>query len=892
MATMMRFANFHGISRAAKDTRHSRVFAAPGEDAAAAACPSSRALSSTISLLKAVEAAIRGATVLTPTERLSRELTRQFGLAQRKRGATAWPTPDILPFDAFLRRLWREWLYTTASGAAPVLLNSLQERTVFEQAITECEREKPLQIAATARAALKAWQLAHEWCVPLADSRFAASEDCEAFVRWSRAFDGRCRRENWLDSARLPGFLADRLSDGSLNAPARVALAGFDELTPRQKAFLAALPRVEPTQPPAHDPAPARVELRDAAEEFEQAAGWARNVLAGDPRSRIGVIVPRLQDCRAQVDRLFREVLHPGPFPSGARAYHLSLGLPLADYPMVAAALLALETGLPRMRADRAGMLLRSPFLAAPRPMADVDLRRTRQFELTPEQLRAVHPAPNRWPEQPPERQRPSDWARTFSRMLHALGWPGDRPPSSEEHQTVEAWNQALSSFATLDVTLPEMRYEQALRDLRRLAEETTFQPEDEGAPVQIMGVEEAAGLEFDHLWVTGIDDGRFPQEPHPSPFLPLALQRELGMPHATPQREADYANTVLRRLIASADEVRLSWPSTDGEKTLQPSPLLDKLGAEVIPAILLDPTLRRWHPRAPLESLHDEMAPPLVADGVQSGGASLLKAVAECPFKAFALYRLKARPLEDAEFGVSASEKGTTVHKALELIWEELRSQAALLRLSEEETCALVRRHVETALAGATLFRDLEQTRLERLIGEFLQLERGRQPFTVTQHEKEQTVEIGGLALNIRVDRVDEVAGGWHVLVDYKTGKINRGAWAGERPREPQLPLYATVFKGALAAVTLAAVRTGEIGFVGIQEDDVLGEAAAMKTEFDTIEDQQEDWKSALERLAAEFREGVARVDPLRGACDFCELKALCRIRDYPMPEAPDADE
>jgi probable DNA repair protein len=829
---------------------------------------------------------------------LSRELTRQFGLAQRKRGSTAWPTPDILPFEAFLRRLWREWLFAASPSDAPLLLNPWQERAVFEQAIAECERDRPLQIAATARAALNAWQLAHAWRVPLSDSRFAASEDCEAFARWTRAFDDRCRRENWLDSARLPGFLMDRLRDGSLAAPARVALAGFDELTPQQKAFLAALPRVEQAQSPRHNAAPARVELRDAAEEFEQAAVWTRNLLAGNPQARIGVIVPDLAGWRAQVDRLFREVLHPGPFPSGPRAYHLSLGLALADYPVVAAALVALETGLPRMRADRVGMLLRSPFLGAAsrdghaRAMADVDLRRSRRFELTPQQLRATHPVLNRIAEQTPERQRASEWARTFSQMLLSFGWPGDRPPSSEEHQTIEAWQKALSSFATLDGVLPELDYEHALRELRRIAEDTTFQPEDEGAPVQIMGVEEAAGLEFDRLWVTGVHDEQFPREPRPNPFLPLALQRELNMPHATPQREAEYADGVLRRMIASATEIRLSWPATDGEKTLQPSPLLEKLGAEIIPPNLTDPGLRRWHPRAPLESLYDETAPPLVAEGVQRGGAKLLKAFAECPFKAFALYRLKAEPLEDAQFGVSASEKGTTVHRALELIWDELRSQADLLKLSDEETAALVSRHVEAALADATLFRDLEQTRLERLIGEFLQLERNRRPFTVKQHEKDQTVSIGGLQLKIRVDRLDELIGGRHVLVDYKTGKINRSSWAGDRPREPQLPLYAAVFPGELAAVTLAAVRTGEVGFTGIQEGDVLGAAKSMKKDFDTITEQRAHWNAVLERMVGEFRGGVARVEPLARACDFCELKALCRIRDYSTPEAVDADE
>jgi probable DNA repair protein len=848
--------------------------------------------------LKAVEAAIRGATVLTPTDRLSRELTRQFGEAQRRRDAAAWPTPDILPFNAFLRRLWRDWLFTDDGSAAPVLLNSLQERRVFEKAIAECERDKPLQIAATARAALKAWQLAHEWQVPLSDSRFAASDDSEAFSRWAGAYDERCHRESWLDSARLPRFLMARLSDGSLNVPARVALAGFDDLTPQQKDFLAALPRVDQTEAPSHRSTPEQTKLRDSADEFEQTAVWARSLLVQDPQVRIGVIVPNLTDCRAQVDRIFRQTLHPGAFPRGPRAYHISLGPALASYPVIAAAFTALETGLPHMRADRIGMLLRSPFIGAAsrdlksRADADIRLRKFRCYELTPEQVRATHSALNPQLEKTPELQPPSGWSRTFSRILAAYGWPGDRALSSEEHQTIEAWNQALSSFATLDLVERELPYEGAFLELRRLAGATTFQPEDAGAPIQIMGVEEAAGLEFDHLWITGLHDEQFPQEPRPNPFLPLAIQRERKMPHATPEREAEYADTVLRRLIASANEVRMSWPDTDGEKSFQPSPLIEKLHAEPVPAILLDPTLRRWHPRAALESLQDETAPPLVAVGVQSGGARLLKAAAECPFKAFALYRLKASPLEDAEFGVSRAEKGTTVHRALDAIWKELGSQDTLLALSEEETLDLIHGHVAAALDGPSLFRNLEQTRLENLIGEFIALERNRPRFTVKCREDKRTVSVGGINLHIRVDREDELPDGRLVLIDYKTGNVKTDGWQGQRLREPQLPLYAMNVPAPLAAVTLATIRTGETGFTGIQEDDALGPAKQMKIDRDSIAEQRIHWTGALNQIATEFREGAARVNPLDHACDFCGLNALCRIHDYSTPEAADDGE
>ena len=43
-------------------------------------------------------------------------------------------------------------------------------------------------------------------------------------------------------------------------------------------------------------------------------------------------------------------------------------------------------------------------------------------------------------------------------------------------------------------------------------------------------------------------------------------------------------------------------------------------------------------------------------------------------------------------------------------------------------------------------------------------------------------------------------------------------------RPREPQLPLYAITREGPLGAVTLATIRTGEVGFAAIQEGNALG--------------------------------------------------------------------
>ena len=851
---------------------------------------------STITVLNAVQAALRDATVITSTVRLSRELTWQVNQVHRQRGEASWSAPNILPYDAFLHKLWRDWLLR-ADSAIPLLLNPHQERSLFEQSIAQDSPDGPLQIAATAHAARHAWRLAHAWFLPLSHPQFAATDDCEAFSRWWRTYNSRCHAENWLDSARLPDFLSARLRDGSLtDTAASIVFVGFDELTPQQRSLFDALPRVEQSSPPASfHTTPATLQLQDSREELEQAAHWSRGLLSQDPQTRIAVVIPDLAERRALADRVFREVLHPAPFSSGPRAWHLAPGLPLRQYPLVAAALVGLEAGLPRIGANRAGLLLRSPFFKgslAERALADARLRRDRCFELTPGQFRALHPSLRDFSPPPAGLLRPSQWAGVFSGMLSGLGWPGDRTLSSDEYQTASKWREALSGFSTLDLTRPSLDYEDALRELRHFTE-VLFQPEDQRAPVQILDMDEAAGLTFDHLWIAGLHDEQLPPESRPNPFLPLSLQRELGMPLATAQLAAAEASRKLRRLIACAPDVRLSWPAADGEKVMKPSPLLTQIGGERTAPVLPDRAVHNWQPPAKLEELHDETAPPLAGSAIQSGGVKLLRTIAECPFQAFALYRLNLRPLEDADFGLPPAEKGTTVHTALESLWAELRSHDSLIALSDDQARSLVRRHVEAALANAdsTAFRELEQERLEGLLFDFLQYERERQPFTVAWREEKRKVEIGGLTLDVRIDRLDRLADGRRVLIDYKTGQTKPEGWQGPRPREPQIPLYAITSEGPFAAFALARIRTGGLGFTGIQSGQVVSAARTMKNS-DSIADEVARWRTVLESLVHEFQSGDARVDPLRGACRFCGIKALCRIGDAAGTESDDAAE
>ncbi len=89
------------------------------------------------------------------------------------------------------------------------------------------------------------------------------------------------------------------------------------------------------------------------------------------------------------------------------------------------------------------------------------------------------------------------------------------------------------------------------------------------------MGLLEASGLRFDHLWIMGLHDEALPAAPSPNPFIPISMQHEYGLPHSSSDRELAFGGKLMERLLASAPDIVLSYPETEGDRALAPSPLL-----------------------------------------------------------------------------------------------------------------------------------------------------------------------------------------------------------------------------------------------------------------------------------------------------------------------------
>ena len=75
----------------------------------------------------------------------------QFDSFQVEKNLSVWEAPDILPFDAFVERLWEDALYSELGEKLPLLLTPAQEQHLWEEILGKSELLIVPQAAAQCR---------------------------------------------------------------------------------------------------------------------------------------------------------------------------------------------------------------------------------------------------------------------------------------------------------------------------------------------------------------------------------------------------------------------------------------------------------------------------------------------------------------------------------------------------------------------------------------------------------------------------------------------------------------------------------------------------------------------------------------------------------------------
>ena len=895
--------------------------------------------------------------VLCATAHLATDLRRAHGEAQARAGRRLWRPLQGATVAQWLEHTISAALLSGEIPPAAMpgrFLTPAQERPLWETALREEMDSEPLadlfDTEALVAAAIEADQLFRLWRIEVpADLE---SEEYRAFRRWQELVAERCRNARWVTQAEALLWRLACLERGAGKMPQRLLIAGFMTHDPLLEQVLRALMQrgvalFELDFATSAPVAPRHLPAADRAAECRAAAAWARDWRARKPDVRLRIALADLPATQATLEAALEAALRPQAVGAGwaplPRDFVFSDGQPLAEIEPVATALrlLRLAIGPRQVALAEFGALLCAPGWAGDlsaadlRARLDVFLRECLPAQTTLERIVRRSLAWLRQEDEKAEkandtdsqtrrlavalaalqdaarqsagRAAPSHWAARFAAWLENLGWPGERPLLVVERFACDALSELLTATILLDDVAGRIEAGMAWRELRRQCRARRIRPlpgtRTSQPAIEICRLGDVPAGPLDGVWLLGLNESVWPPLPRPNPLLPAAVQRARGIPAASATTLAAAAREAQAVWRASAAEVVFSWSRQAGERMLRPSPLLaDALavggllseGKAALPAESTAPAI---------ELLDDARAPAVSADERVRGGTALLAAQAICPAWAFYRYRLGAAVLPAPTFLLDARARGALLHLALEAFWRG-RAQADLLRFMESGALpAEIARVVDQALAEfgrraveplPSRLAGLEKVRLEALLARWLALEAARPPFRVLACEERHEISIEGLPVRLVVDRVDALADGRLVILDYKSGRTARAeSWSEARLVEPQLPIYASCVypDRPLAAVALARVVSDAPGFAGVAEESGLLPGVKSLDEqrrryalevFPDWPALRRHWAGSITELAREILQGVAAVVCERESdLAYCEVKPLLRLAE-----------
>lgn len=833
---------------------------------------------------KLLDLLAQGGTVVTPNNRLSAALLQHY-FTYCKNNTVGKPT--CLPYSTLIINAYQRLKFLTPKQPHPILLNDAQCQHLWQIIIksdTSITYSEGLL-----KAVMQAWEHSQQWQINPEHQAFHYTPQTRQFQQWWQIFDKQLKELDFISEHQLIPYLIN--AEYPLFSQPIIWVC-FDDFNPQQLSLQYHLSNKGLMQY-AYDlmeqsTQPKLLAAKDNKEEYQQLMAWL-HIKLRQGQKRIGVVVPNLQQESRSLQRGLQHHFDSSLFD-------ISLGQVLSDFPLVAHALSWLNLDNYSLNHHQAALLLQSPyigsakeeFIARSHYLQDSTLVQDQSFSLktlindlhlsTPKLagfLGQITPYP--------KTASPQEWIHLFQERLNSIGFPGDYGLDSKNYQCFNRLTAVFDEFRQLSLISTTLTAEEAINSFTHLTDNTIFQAQKTNAPIQISGLLEASGCEFDSLWVMGLTNQCLPQKARLSAFIPPQLQRKLLMPHSVPARELQFAKQTLQRLQRGSPATVFSYSRLQGDTpNLACSLITDYPNFELLP-LDLEPVNQSL-----LIAMEETYTIPLRSEEQISGGTALLANQAKCPFKAFAQHRLNAKPSQHTSDGLDNREKGQVIHKVMELLWQTLGGQNELLNLCAKTLDELIEKAIHTALAPLkqvhpdsfpTLIQEVEYTRLKRMVLASLEWEKQRPPFTIAAIEQSYSINLAGLDFKVRVDRLDQVEDKkW--VIDYKSSLPTSKPWNEDRPKEPQLLLYALLDEH-INTLLLMQLKTGKITFSGLSEEqhDISGISSLKKAE--AWEQYRNKWQQQLTLLAEEFQQGHCPPQPANlTICQQCDYQNLCRFQ------------
>ena len=884
--------------------------------------------------------------VIVPQMRLAHQVWRRQRLAARDAGRAAWEPVAMTTLSGWFQQLWRQlWL--------PVRPATSWERLVlWLQAMAAVPPEEGVTADLSWAVLLdEAYDLCQRYRLPAPIGLEAESP----LIIWRQAvsqlFADLLTDRGLITSAAMPDFLLEALSQGNLAFPDRLVLVGMETPAPVEQEWLQAVAQYLPvtqvhlTGRQEEEVTLQGLALPDRRQEIEwvsaQVLELAHN--QGVPLHRLAITAPNLETYLPDLRRIWQELLGSAVIPTGG-SYNFSLGSTLAETPLFHAALLPLQFILSgEQRQDLIGWL-RSPFYGAfgryDKTFLRWDLawreygRRYGWIGLRDLIISANTPLPDPLPSRGegnderaakgeekedgagneallhlidqalsllPQDQAPADvWRRRLLEIWQLLEFPHHLNP--EEAGQWQACLNLLNEFAlaggerpwTAALLVEWLSWGAARHDLPGEGSVDTG--------IQIQGLLELRGLDFDAVFCLGLNMGVFPPPPRQ---LPLLTSREktliLGGDY---QSQRKFAETSYRYLVAAAPQLILTRPLVDQE-------------AEQIASYIIPPTIWKKDPAkfAVLSHPHPAwLRSPAIRAAflIRVSGfttdpperinialpeqisLSALEAALTCPCRFFLNNLLGLGELPDLEPGLTPLERGEVIHAVLHEFtnrfmpvlqndgdWDDQKASQLLEEVASK--ClppGLIDSHWEAELNRWLMDK-------EGLLQQWLQQEKQRYLEGWRWLAMEASfvgMELAGWPTKIkgRLDRLDSHESWGLMIWDYKTGVLPGKNIVTVERHGFQLAGYLLAVQQGL--VTVPPHPKARAGIIGLKS------SRAEHLKFEDYNLTAEGWQEILKiklpnvaKIGARVGEGNFSPDPSQpppaknNSCQFCPLSLLC---------------
>ncbi len=878
------------------------------------------------------------ALIITANNRIKQALQNNLLSVDSKVCVSEQPGSKVYVLNEWVQTLWQQLSeFGKPYGAAGQVLNDKQELFLWRNIIESDESVFLATIHNTSTKAFEAAQLLELYQAEA--SQYNDDQDHQLFLTWLVKFNHICARKKFITQRNQVKILINAYEAKQLQPVENALLLGFMSVPPLyQKLIGLAATNTKIPKITERCPTPHQILCHEYKNEIEAAGFWAKEQLEKHKKQRFCILISDLQQRRTEVNRILNSILNSKQQLTGAapsnNVFNISAAQPLSESCIIHDALMALKLNKKSFKLEVGVTLLNSPFFSS--NINDEEAVLQVQSKLYAECKPAISIGDIEMALQPCSNKTTnnylislrafsellqqhlhgklllSSWVGIFSKQLKALGWPGKRPLNSAEFQQLNRWFLALTEFEILDQLYGQMSLTKALELLNAWVSNIAFQVKSQDCPVQVLGTLECLNLNFDAIWITGFNDNKWPATVNTNPFIPVALQRKLSMPHADPETELTYAKLLLANYQSITNKLITSYSGFDGEQPLRPSKLLDAAVIRTMPAYTEDMTIKAWnnfkYDCVNMQIISDESYLPIKSmnGNYLLGGATMLKNQSQCPFRSFAIHRLNIKNRPKPEWHISELQRGQILHQSMQLLWQQLENHHNLITYDKHKITSIIDGAINIAIADFTkqhseltteLFVEFETNRLHKQLRAWLELEANRQPFNVLGVELEQVISIDDNLFKIRIDRLDEhIESGDLILIDYKTGDCSMSSWHGKRPSDLQLPLYCVGLNIAANKSTLPQVRALSFAKINAKEQKFLGLSSSpniatgintpdkirnwsLALEWGEIEQQ---WLDVIRKLIHEFKTGVVSVDPVAGGCRNCYLQPLCRINDH----------